>query len=307
MSSRVIVLGSSGMAGHVVTLTLGETTGLQVFDIGPRRKIFDSTYLIDVKKQVEIEHMIDQLRPDYLVNCIGVLVRESETNRLDAIWCNAYLPNLLSDICRNRSVKLIHLSTDCVFSGKNGPYAENSICDGNGYYDRTKVLGEITGGSDLTIRTSILGPELDPDGVGLFNWFMAQKGKVNGFSRALWSGVTTLQLAEFLRHMIASHVDLTGIIHYSTMPGISKFEIIRMLSIEFEKGIIVTPVPEPIVDKRLMNTRSDFRSNPPDYHEQFGAMKQWIFDHASLYPHYWKAQIQKKLRPTNEAANREPT
>lgn len=198
MEPKVLVLGSSGMAGHVLRLTLEATPGLRVFDAGPRRQVFDTTRVVDTRDPLAVEKLLKETDPRFVINCTGVLIEESATNKLDAIWCNSYLPNLLSALCACDARKLIHLSTDCVFSGREGPYREGDFRDGDTTYDRTKALGEVTIGDDLTIRTSIVGPELKPNGVGLFHWFMSQRGEIKGFAKALWSGVTTMQLAAFV-------------------------------------------------------------------------------------------------------------
>ncbi len=286
MKSRVLVLGSSGMAGHVATLALRATSGFHVFDAGPRRKTFQSTLVLDTKDPMAVERLLKETDPDFVLNCVGVLIKSSEKDRLDAIWHNAYFPNFLSALCARDSRKFIHLSTDCVFSGRNGPYRETDFRDGDHIYDRTKALGEVTNGRDLTIRTSIVGPELHASGRGLFNWFMAQRGPVKGYAKALWSGVTTTQLAAFLVYVIAGNPELSGLIHYATPSGISKLELLCLFEEVFCRGLRIDSVDTPAVDKRLIDTRGDFQCKAPQYPQQVAAMKLWIDDHAGLYPHY---------------------
>jgi dTDP-4-dehydrorhamnose reductase len=286
MESRVLVLGSSGMAGHIVTLALSAKPGLRVFNAGPRRKIFDSTLALDTRDPPAVERLLKQTNPHFVINCVGVLIKASEEDALDAIWHNAYFPRLLSAICARDSRKLIHLSTDCVFSGKNGPYREADFRDGDLVYDRTKALGEVTNGRDLTIRTSIVGPELKENGPGLFNWFMAQRGTIKGYAKVFWSGVTTMQLAVFLLYLITSNPELSGLVHYATPGGISKLELLSLFNDTFHRGIGIDSTDIPMVDKRLIDTRMDFQCKPPAYAQQISAMKLWIDDHARLYPHY---------------------
>jgi dTDP-4-dehydrorhamnose reductase len=285
MESRVLVLGSSGMAGHVITLALAGTSGLRVFDAGPRQKAFGSTLVLDTRNAQAVEGLLADTDPQFVVNCLGVLIRASEISVLDAIWYNAYLPNLLSVLCARASRKLIHLSTDCVFSGKHGPYRENDFRDGDLVYDRTKALGEVTTSHDLTVRTSIVGPELKSSGTGLFHWFMSQTGAVKGYARALWSGVTTVQLASFLVYVITGNPALSGLIHYATHDGISKLELLRLFDEVFHRRLRIDSVDVPALDRRLIDTRGDFPL-PPDYPEQVAVMKMWIDEHAALYPHY---------------------
>jgi dTDP-4-dehydrorhamnose reductase len=286
MSNRVLVLGSSGMAGHVITLRLSGTPGLKVLDAGPRKKVFENTLLTDLNDPTAIERLLKETTPDFIVNCIGVLVKQSETDRLNAIWINAYLPNLISRVCEKSATKLIHLSTDCVFSGKNGPYREIDHPDGNAYYDRTKALGEVNNTKDLTIRTSIAGPELKDSGTGLFDWFMTQKGSINGFTRASWSGVMTPQLAEFINYIIIQKPALSGLVHYATPGGITKFELLSLFKDVFHRNVNIVPVEEPILDKRLLNTRIDIENSLPNYREQVERTKRWVMDHPRFYTQY---------------------
>ena len=172
-----------------------------------------------------------------------------------------------------------------MFSGKNGPYREDSFRDGNAVYDRTKALGEVANGDDLTIRTSIIGPELLPSGTGLFNWFMKQAKVVTGYQNVLWSGVTTTQIADFIAYVIGTQAALRGIVHYATPSGISKFELLKVLNHVFERGKEIRPVEEPRADKRL-NVRDDMSCVPPTYIAQIASLKAWIDSHPELYWHY---------------------
>jgi len=274
------------MAGHVINLTLRMTPGLRVLDVGPRRKAFDSTLLLETRDTEAVETLLKKTNPDFVINCVGVLIKASEEDKLAAIWHNAYFPNFLSQLCARDSRKLIHLSTDCVFSGRNGPYKETDFRDGDFVYDRTKALGEVMTGQDLTIRTSIVGPELQASGQGLFSWFITQSGSTKGYTKAYWSGVTTIQLAAFLVYVITSKPDLSGLIHYATSGGISKLDLIRIFNDVFRRGIKIDPVDSPVSDKRLIDTRGDFQCRAPQYRAQVAAMKLWIDDHSGLYPHY---------------------
>lgn len=286
MPKRVLILGSSGMAGHVITLYLHEVTDYLIFDVGPRKKAFSDTILCDLEKLEEIQKLIDSIKPNIIVNCTGVLVKASEENKREAVWFNAFLPRYLSTICESNGIRFMHLSTDCVFSGKFGPYNEESFRDGEAFYDRSKALGEVVEGSDLTIRTSIIGPELKILGSGLFDWVMRQRGEICGYRKALWSGVTTLELAKYIHFLIEYKSHLSGLIHYAVTGGISKYELLLIIDRVFDLKVLVRPVDEPVLDKRLINTRNDLGMNPSKYDKQLQEMKNWIKFHHSIYPQY---------------------
>jgi dTDP-4-dehydrorhamnose reductase len=286
MSKRVLIFGSSGMAGHVLTLYLREVSNSTVFDVGPRKKPFSDSILCDLESLEEIKKLIDSIKPDIIVNCTGVLVKASEQNKRQAVWLNAFLPRYLSDLCIGNRIRLIHLSTDCVFSGKSGPYTETSYRDGDAFYDRSKALGEVVDGDDLTIRTSIIGPELKPSGLGLLDWVMRQYGDITGYRRALWSGVTTLELAKYVHFLIDKKYDLTGLVHYSVLGGTSKYELLQSINRVFDRKFNVQPFDEPELDKRLMNTRADIGMEPAGYDKQLHELKKWIDVHYNMYPHY---------------------
>jgi len=128
-----------------------------------------------------------------------------------AVWFNSYFPQLLASFGKKYNFKLIHISTDCVFSGKEGGYKEDSFKNGIGFYAQSKALGEVVNSKDLTFRTSIVGPELKPDGIGLFHWFMNQAGAISGFTEVFWTGVTTIELAKAINEAIIQ--ELTGLYH----------------------------------------------------------------------------------------------
>jgi len=213
-------------------------------------------------------------------------VKESEAKKCEATWFNAYLPRYLSEQCSMRHIRLIHISTDCVFSGKNGPYKEDSPYDGNDFYDRSKALGEVAEGTDLTIRTSIIGPELKIDGTGLFHWFVRQQGPVLGFKKAYWSGVTTLELAKFINHLLLDDPNLRGLVHYSVSEGISKYDLLKLICNIFGIETTISPVDLPKIDKRLICPRTDIGMNPPIYSQQLQELADWMKLHKEFYPHY---------------------
>lgn len=286
MPVRVLVLGSSGMAGHVVTTYLRDVCGHEVLAVGPRRATLPGSILWDVGNPREAIRILDEFKPTVVINCMGVLVKTSEERKCDAVFINAYLPHFLAMICRDPGIRLIHLSTDCVFNGQQGPYTEHDRKDGEAFYDRSKALGELEDDRNLTIRTSIIGPELRTDGVGLFDWVTRQTGTVNGFSRALWSGVTTLELARFIDYCISDNQRLSGLVHFSVEGGISKFDLLRKIALIFDIPLVVTPIPEPVLDKRLICTRTDLGIKAKDYSVQFDELRTWMGKYPEYYSHY---------------------
>ena len=283
MHPKILVLGSSGMAGHMIAQYLREAGSYEVVDAGPRRKVFVGTTCVDLENPVRLEELFDAVIPNVLVNCTGVLVQASEVKKKEAVWINSYLPHLLLGLCQARDIRLIHLSTDCVFSGKTGPYREDSPKDGQLFYDRSKALGEIEGGNAITIRTSIIGPELRSAGSGFFSWVCRQEGSARGYRKALWSGVTTLELAKFVELVVSKNRELSGLLHYSVDGGISKFDLLRGINQVFGLGLRIDPVDEPILDKRLICTREDLGMYPTGYRVQLLELKAWMSNHKELY------------------------
>jgi len=286
MAFQVMILGSSGMAGHILTHYLTEKTEFEVVDVGPRRKVEPKTLLYDLEDTNLLKNLISEVKPNVIVNCTGVLVQASELRKREAVWFNSYLPHFLSEYCMLSGIRLIHLSTDCVFSGQAGPYDENDHRDGEAFYDRSKALGEIVDNANLTIRTSIIGPELRRDGTGLFNWVMMQRNTIRGYQKALWSGVTTLELAKAICFFIETHTTLSGLVHYSVPGGISKYELISQINEVFERNLKIVAVDDPVLDKRLVSSRTDLKMSPSDYSTQLIELKEWIYSHPDVYPHY---------------------
>lgn len=187
--ARVVVLGSNGMLGHVLSQVLSEDPELEV--IRANRSPYPGEIFFDGSRPTFLD-----AEPDYVVNCIGLLVNDSEKNPELAAWTNGHLPYMIAAACAKEKAKLIHISTDCVFKGDRGKYTVDDKPDATSIYGQTKALGEITNSPNhLTIRTSIIGPEIKMKGSGLFHWFMTQDKEVNGWSNVFWNGVTTLRLA----------------------------------------------------------------------------------------------------------------
>lgn len=281
---RVLVLGAGGMAGHTVSAYLQEA-GYDVVASSHRQVATAATTLLDVTDRVALESFLDDGGFDVVVNCVGVLVSASEEQKDRAVYVNAYFPHQLERHYAGTATRVIHLSTDCVFSGENAPYSETSSYDGELFYDRSKALGEIRNDKDLTLRMSIIGPDRQESGVGLFNWFCAQTGEVAGYTGAIWSGITTIELARGIDAAIRQ--GLTGLYHLVPARNITKYDLLRLLASTFDRNdITVRPVTGVVRDMTLVNTRADFDFEVASYPMMLQEMRAWVLGHPTLYPHY---------------------
>jgi dTDP-4-dehydrorhamnose reductase len=275
---KVLVLGNKGMLGHVLYKTFQSNEHTLKYDIiGINRsddKRDNKSYLLDVLNFEKLEQFINTQKPKYVVNCIGTLVETSINNPSLAIKTNSLLPHFLNDISEKYNFKLIHISTDCVFDGKKGMYKESDKKTETNYYGLTKNLGEIDNTKNLTIRTSIIGPELKLNTTGLFNWIINQKGKsISGYSNVIWSGLTTIELAKFIIWSLDK--DITGIVHATNSIGISKYDLIKITNEIFDLNIDLIKNDNYNKDKTLLNNKIN-KYKFPTYSEMIKQMKIWI-------------------------------
>ncbi len=284
MVKKVIVLGANGMAGHVITAGFNADDAYEVISVARSKSVVNPTVLIDVSDFDSLAIFIKNSKADIIINCIGLLNKTAEDNVDQAILVNSYLPHFLEAKTRNTNTKVIHVSTDCVFSGEEGGYMEKSFKNGKGFYAQSKSLGELNNSKDLTFRTSIIGPELKSNGIGLFHWFCNQNGIIYGFTNAFWTGITTIELFKAIK--ISIEEDLTGVYHLVNDYKISKFELITIFNDVFERKLIVNQSKDYKVDKSLINTRTDFSFKVNSYQKMIEEMKVWIYSNAHLYPHY---------------------
>lgn len=283
---NVLVLGASGMAGHVITTTLREE-GHTVTALAGHNKFTDDTIILDLLDKQALDAFLNQNNFDVVINAVGLLIKQSEARKDLASYLNGFLPHYLEQRFAESKTKLIHLSTDCVFSGAHGPYQENSPYDGESFYDRSKALGEVINSKDLTFRMSIIGPDISPNGEGLFNWFEKQKGTIFGYPNAMWNGITTIELAKAILAAITQ--DLTGLYHLVPQEEtISKLDLLRLFKQVFVRDDISIELKDAPVttDKTLRNTRTDFDYVVPNYPTMVAEMKTWVDTHSTLYPHY---------------------
>lgn len=279
------------MLGHQVVNYFLRFHDYDVIDIALRSKLREKTIISDVTDGVAFERVVTEQSPDFIVNCIGVLIHGS-SNVGNAIYLNAYLPHQLKKISKNINAKLIHISTDCVFSGSKGGYIESDVKDGQGIYPQTKILGEIEDDSNLTLRTSIVGPELKINGEGLFHWFMNQQGDISGFTKSIWSGVTTIELAKAVKWSIDN--EITGLYHVTNNTIISKYELLKLFQKHIKKDINIKPVDENNVDKSFIDTRLLMNYKIPSYDEMISDMASLIVNNRSLYSQYKVGSFEKE-------------
>lgn len=250
---RILILGVTGMLGHkmhdvlsqrhdVTGTTRSSPATLQV-DARPffrRGRVLEG---VDVTDLAGLRTLVGDLRPETVVNCVGVIKqRDAAHDAATSIAINALLPHQLEDICASQGSRLIHFSTDCVFSGSKGDYSEEDPSDADDLYGRTKYLGEVAGDHALTIRSSIIGRELDHF-QSLLEWFLHQRGEVPGFTRAIYTGVTTLQMAVLLDRVLVEQPQLSGVYQVAS-DKITKFDLLFMIREHFGLHDQIELVPD---------------------------------------------------------------
>ncbi len=234
---RVLILGGDGMLGHRLMLDLSRTHEVQVT---LRRDLNDyachglytadnSHTGIDASNAWHVIDVIGQAGPDVVVNAIGIIKqRKASSDMVRSLEINALLPHRLAIACRAAGARLIHVSTDCVFAGDRGGYREEDRADATDVYGRTKYLGEVTGPGCVTLRTSIIGLELRRRH-SLIEWYLAQTGRIRGFTGAIFNGLTTMEFSRVTRMLIERFTDLSGVYQVCSEP-ISKYELLRRLT-----------------------------------------------------------------------------
>ncbi len=255
---KALVLGMRGMLGNAVYLYLGKHDSVELLgtettleNVGEKKSV--KALVVDKDFLSKLEDIIDSFRPDYIVNCIGIIrpVNDVESTR-STFLVNSYFPRIVALICRSRGIRMIHFSTDCVFSGKTGEYTEEEIPDEIGVYGMSKFLGEVNSPPNLTIRTSIIGKEAGTTR-NLLDWFLSQRGKrVDGYSKVFWNGVTTITLAKIVSKIITEDIKFEkGLIHIAG-EKVSKLDLLRMAQKVFDIDCTIIPVDEPVSDKTIV-------------------------------------------------------
>ena len=272
---NILVLGASGMAGHTIYKYL-KLSGYNVISTARNDKYIKPDYYLDLTGNIsKVKDIIDKEKIDVVINCIGLLVKECNEDLGKALYANGCFPHCLERITEKTKTKVIHLSTDCVFSGIKGNYSESDNPDETNNYGRCKRAGEIINRKDLTLRMSIIGNELKENGSGLFHWFINQEGRTSGYTRALWNGITTLELAKQIDRIIDTN--LTGLYHLAPDFKISKYNLLKLIAEIFDKDIIIEKNENLIQDKTLVNNRKkEYDPKIPSYENQLQEMKEFI-------------------------------
>lgn len=283
---KILVMGASGMAGHMIVLFFQEQ-GHDVTAFSRRKVDFCRCVMGDATNFEFLRDVVIGGQYDAIINAIGILNQDAENHKANAVLLNSYLPHFLSETTQGLKTRIIQMSTDCVFSGKTGRYSENFLRDGQTFYDRSKALGELENDKDLTFRNSIIGPDMNEKGIGLFNWFMKQEGTLRGYTKAIWTGVTTLTLAKAMEQAMVEN--LTGLYNLVNNEPISKYELILLFNKHLRGDAIrVVPDEKLSLDKSLVNNRTDFSFVVPGYEEMVIEMTDWIHKHRKFYPHYFR-------------------
>lgn len=282
---KFLILGCNGMAGHMISAYLSEQE-YEVEGFAREKSRFVKTIIGDARDTMLLKDTVERGKYRAVVNCIGLLGKFAENDHEAAVYLNSYLPQYLAKITERTETMVIHISTDCVFSGSRGGYTENDFPDGELFYDRSKALGELNNKKDVSFRTSIIGPDIRSEGIGLLNWFLQQKGKVKGYKNAIWTGQTTLQLAKTIENAAIQRVH--GLYNMVPETTISKYEMLVLFNQYIRKDSIeIVPEENFRIDKSLKRMNYElFSYKIPDYEEQIKELGKWMREHKDLYPHY---------------------
>lgn len=256
---KILVLGASGMLGSQVLRTLSEKDDWEVF--GSIRSSGAARYFAtnivdrlvtgcDVENHDALMTVFQRVKPDVVVNCIGLIKQAADADDpLLALPINSLLPHRLAALCELGNARLIHISTDCVFNGCQGGYKEGDISNANDLYGKSKFIGEVYSSHAVTLRTSIIGHELQ-SAHGLVEWFLSQEKQCSGYTRAVFSGLPTVVLAQLIRDVIIPRSDLSGLYHVAAKP-ISKFDLLSLIAKIYDKSIAILPDDQLVIDRSL--------------------------------------------------------
>jgi len=260
---KILVVGASGMIGSAVMRVLSENPDWQVF--GSIREDYWKNFFppmihhrlisgIDLLNPDSLVKIFDQVLPDVVINCAGVTKhKQSAEDPIVSIPTNTLMPHRLATLCRLVGARMIHISTDCVFSGNKGNYVEDDLPDARDFYGKSKALGEVLYPNSITIRTSTIGHEFQSR-CGLLEWFLSQSESCKGFSNAIFSGLPTIIFAKVIRDVVIPHYELQGLYHVSAMP-INKFELLGLIAKTYQKDIEIIQDDSFRIDRSLNSDR----------------------------------------------------
>ncbi len=262
--AKILVLGVTGMLGHTLFKIFSEdsqydawgsmrsASGLRFFTAPQQAKLMTG---VDVLDADALSSLLAQVQPDVVINCIGLIKQLSDANDpLHALPINSMLPHRLANLCALGRSRLVHFSTDCVFSGRQGGYSESDVPDAEDLYGKSKHIGEVQNQDHVfTLRTSIIGHELNSS-YALVDWFLAQQGSVKGFAKAIFSGLPTLEVAQVVKDYVLPRPQLSGVYHVAAQP-ISKLELLRLVAEVYQKDIEIRPDESLVIDRSLDASR----------------------------------------------------
>jgi dTDP-4-dehydrorhamnose reductase len=282
MTKRILILGGAGMLGHKLCqlyrrefetwcTVRSAPRGPEGFEIWDRERTITG---VDAADFDSVVRAVAEVKPEVVINCIGIIKQlKAAKDPIVSLSINSLFPHRLAILCRASSARLIHISTDCVFSGRKGMYTEEDVSDAEDLYGRTKYLGEVGYPGSLTIRTSIIGRELHSTS-GLIDWFLCNRGgKVRGFRRAIYTGFTTQALAKIIADVVRNHPDLSGVWQVSSDP-INKFDLLKLVNDVYQAGIDIEPDDGFLCDRSLNSLRFRAAANfrPPTWPEMIREM-----------------------------------
>jgi len=263
MNTRLLILGANGILGNTllryfaakesfqVVASVRNTRSLCNMADAPKHQLITG---VDAENLDDLRLVFDEAKPDMVVNCVGIVKQlAAAEDALVSIPLNSLLPHRLASLCAENGSRLIHFSTDCVFSGKKGNYLESDVPDATDLYGRSKLLGEVDYPHAITLRTSLIGHELH-SARSLLNWFLAQEGSVKGFTKAIFSGLPTVEIARVIEEHVLPHPDLHGVYHLSVDP-ISKYDLLSIVEDVYGKKIEIIPDDSLVIDRTLDSTR----------------------------------------------------
>lgn len=293
---KILILGGTGMLGHVLYHELSKHDNCEVyatvrgsgnlgkyFGPGLQKKILHE---ISADNSDSLIRAFAQVRPDVVINCIGLIKQlDIESDPLSAIFINSLFPHRISSICKSAGSRFIHISTDCVFDGEMGNYRETDVSNATDLYGRSKFLGEVVDAHCVTLRTSIIGHELKGS-LGLVEWFLSQKEKVQGYKNAIYSGFPTVELARIISDYVLPNPIFAGLYQVSSDP-ISKHDLLTLIADKYGMQIKIEPSEEPVINRSLDS--SYFRTKtgyiPPKWPELVDMMYRNYIELKNIYEH----------------------
>lgn len=279
---KVLVFGASGMIGSAMFRVLSEKNEWEVWGTlrsTALKRFFPETLAgklipdVDVERHDALVRVFAQVRPDVVVNCVGLTKHHREAeDPLLAIPLNALLPHRLADLCAATGSRLVHVSTDCVFSGTRGGYVEDDAPDAVDVYGKSKHLGEVNDAHAITLRTSTIGHELQ-SAYGLLEWFLSQQGSCKGFSRAIFSGLPNVVFAQVVRDVVIPRPELSGLYHVGAQP-IGKYDLLQLIAKAYAKPIAIEKDDKFVIDRSLNTQRFQKATGytAPGWDELIGTM-----------------------------------